>query len=153
MEMEITNLTAQRECLLHLYPALSELMQLMRWIIQWESATTELGSECAWMLQGEGNTIVTYRDEGERVFRHMLRGNDVPASIVAWQRLLLRHFQRPLNRDDWPLCVLPQLEHCVPASEVRVLLPTFHERLEARLQLRQWLEQNAPDQIETLLPS
>ena len=30
--------------------------------------------------------------------------------------------------------------------------PTQHERLEARLRLREWLEQNAPDKLEELLP-
>jgi len=30
--------------------------------------------------------------------------------------------------------------------------PTQHERLEAHLRLREWLEHNAPDQIEALLP-
>lgn len=30
--------------------------------------------------------------------------------------------------------------------------PTQHERLEARLRLREWLERNAPDEIERLLP-
>ena len=65
--------------------------------------------------------------------------------IISWQSYLSAHFYPTYVRQIQPF-IEQKIYECVPYNSHVVRPPTAHQQLEARLQLRAWLQGNAPEQ-------
>jgi len=80
--------------------------------------------------------------------------DQLAARLQRWSEVFKPHFfPFPLLPENAPLVLQNYFADAANTLSVRGEGASAHQKLEARLQLRQWLERNAPDQIETMLPS
>lgn len=127
----------------------SEVKRLMRRILQQTSALWESGSAWSWTIHhefGAHSWLVNLSNQTDR---------SQSARLNRWGEWLFAHFfatfQTQLIKNH--SCVSQFWEHVISLAVVQLSEPpTMHERLEARLALREWLEgKAAPDEIERLL--
>lgn len=126
----------------------SEMARVMRWVLTGAQTLWEAGSGWTWTIHPEFASrgyVTNFSDSG----RHLA------LSLSAWQEWLFAYFA-PDWRADWMEsheCVQGFWRRIGALESVRMdEPPTMHERLESRLQLREWLQDKAaPDQIEKLL--
>ncbi len=128
-------------------PGLKELLQLMTWVLQ--SETLLQTGYWSWYLD-ENNSGFHLRSNGGA-----LDDDEVPTPFKKWREFLISRFTPlpPMNRNNLPLCIEEfeqmQRSHIVAyVDDAESLMQ--HERIEARLRLREWLEQNAPDRMDLL---
>ena len=127
---------------------LNEFLSLMRSVLLLASSTQTPQKKWMWRMsidEGQGSKVY---EEGRR---WAVRELDF---LYDWGHLLIQHLSAK--------AVIPMRTHpCVaqfaatPESCVEVegqTSPTQHELLEARLYLRDWLEDNAPDRMDLLSP-
>lgn len=126
---------------------LGELARVMRWVLICSEPLWNIGSRWVWTIHPEfaaRGYVTNFHDSG-RPF--ML-------CLSAWQELLFACFA-PGWRADWL-----ERHECVRdfwrrtgALESASMdeAPTQHERLEAHLCLREWLQRNAPERLSELL--
>lgn len=109
-------------------PRLGELRELMRCI----ACVCELSPRVSWILQRPNSPSAPV----------------LPAQLAPWSAFLVEHFFpfEPMTIDA-PQCLREflkwQSDHAGVDGETR----TAHEQLEARFYLRDWLRNNAPDQM------
>lgn len=130
-----------------------ELEQVMKWVLTCLPTTGDKALEWTWNLLGHRLGIETeivyflhaYSDQWEDT-----QDTDEDRFIKVWSDLLSAHFL-PHWRRDWTkhhVCVREFWASRSLCEVERDEPPTMHERLEARLELRDWLQQNAPDQAD-----
>jgi len=86
---------------------------------------------------------------------------EIEKRLAMWGKALYFLFQPDGRRLFWelrfpknsPKCLLKHFHGASSNIHIYGASASAHQRLEARLQLREWLEANAPDQIEKLLSS
>ena len=126
-----------------------ELLRLMKWVVQCDAQLSEVVDE----FLGAGQDIIWplfryYRNDSNHVIPMLTRQS------ARWGHLLRTHFHSlpPLEMFRPPLCVKEWDKEMREIPTVRTHRVSLHERLEARQNLRDWLQINAPEQIERLLP-
>ena len=99
--------------------------------------------------------------EGQRWWHDHIELPDDPereARFLSWGARFWEHYigqywsSKPFPSKS-AKCLLESFETACYTANVKGTVTTAHERLEARLQLRDWLERNAPERMEELLPS
>lgn len=122
--------------------------------VEWRRGTWEEFRRVArWALQVEHPG-----DEYKRVFSRIVNDPFWDFSMDSrafrlWRRLFERNelivdLTKPLRYFAPRIFSFHQGNHCFSILEIEVEAPSEHERLEARLELRAWLRQNAPDLLE-----
>lgn len=128
----------------------SELSPLMKAILQCSLTLWDSGPAWIWGLPRDPTQHTRLYNPG------FVKSASHPPDVLRWQECLYAYFV-PALRQDWldsHRCARKFWNEQRELARVQVdEPPTSHERLEARLQLRQWLEQNAPEQIDKLLLS
>lgn len=113
-------------------------------------------SEPLWQLDTGWSWTIYPNQVAQSRLRPLSHQNlELKPSLERWEKFLLSYFA-PNWRADWIdgyKCAAEFWQRRWLAGVHIQQPPTMHERLEARLQLRQWLEQNAPEQIDKLLLS
>ena len=72
--------------------------------------------------------------------------------LASWQSYMSAHFHPTYVMQIQPF-ISHEIYDGVPYSSPLVQTPTAHEQLEARLHLRDWLQQNAPEMLNELSPA
>ncbi len=115
-------------------PSWRELHDLMRWVAQ---------------VEGLPEGATWWRDH-----IYLIGHPELEARLSLWGEVLrprFRHF-KPFPAKS-PLCLVQHSQAVLTHPLVEGQETSSHEQLEARFRLREWLELNAPDRIETLLAS
>ena len=124
-----------------------QLERVMTWILLGAKPLWELESGWTWSLRPNEET-------GGWLWNNAYSDAEPGPILDKWQKWLLSRFA-PRWRADWieKYSCVKQFWGWRALAEVQIdEPPTMHEQLESRLQLRQWLEDNAaPDEIEALL--
>ncbi len=129
-----------------------ELEEIMTWIV-W--SLTEI-----WQQTDKVRIQCYYEDWQSNWFENAdpRASNYLPLSPVAqrwigqWSALLACQFQ-PTNLRHLQPYTESQSDYHLPFEKVFIGTPTAHEKIEARSQLRDWLQINAPKQLNELLPT
>lgn len=112
-------------------PNWRELHDLMRWVAQVEG----LPEGATWW---EGHI-------------YLIEHPEIETRLSLWSEVLFQQFQGfksfPQNS---PLCLAQHSEAMLEHPHVEGQETSSHERIEARLRLREWLQQNAPDRMDLL---
>jgi hypothetical protein len=121
-------------------PGLRTLKQLMRWVLTYDSHFQ--GANWKWDLSptpvfgellGDSQTQVT-----------------LPPFALRWRNFLRLRFLPDMEIENVPWCVHDEL-WILMDLRVEVATPTGHERIEAGLALREWLEKNAtPEEFDAV---
>ena len=132
-----------------------ELKALLRSILWSEPRIWQLADHLQWKLWEEGRGYSRFYSITKSV-ADTLR-NDLPR-LQGIAEEIVRKWPLAVSQHDLDAhrCLRESLRgnRYWPLVEVRSPLHlSAHERLEARLQLRDWLERNAPERMEELLPS
>jgi len=123
-----------------------EVQQVMKWVLFGADALWRRAANWEWALQPDYASYGWLRSWPERDV-----GLDTHLSV--WQEWLFA-FLAPAWRADWleHLCVREFWGQRNLVEVVLEVVPTMHERLEARLELRAWLQGKAtPDEVERLI--
>ncbi len=130
------NQEEQHEFYCQRVPRWREIHELMRCVVQLEGLP--IGQ--LWWLEH-----IDWPEEPEAAKR-----------LERWGVVLHSHFGTFWSGKDFsvnsPQCLLQDFDKADSWLHVKGVVTSSHERIEARLQLRQWLEHFAPDEIERLLP-
>ena len=126
---------------------LRDMARVMRWILTGAHQLWEAGSGWTWTIHPEFASrgyVTNFSDSGRPLI----------LTLSAWQEWLFAYFA-PGWRADWMErheCVQGFWRRVGALESVRMdEPPTMHEQLEAKLDLREWLRENAPDEVERLL--
>ena len=118
---------------------MDELRQLLKWVAQSEMQLQEaVETMCGSYQELTLSLLGYYRNE---------KNNRIPFALrytLQWQLFLAAYFKASLSQEG-------SNEKSPNKLAVSVGPITFHEQIEARHQLRQWLEINAPQNIGWLL--
>ena len=111
----------------------------------------EVHAMMRWVAQLEG------LPDGTRWWLDFVELPDLPAvekRLLLWGEIVEMHYSWLFNwpPESAPLCLLDYFECAVCHINIYGAATSTHERLEARLKLREWLERNAPERMEGLFP-
>lgn len=129
---------------------LEEMQGLMRWVLWCLPEVWEEADELNLFYTAHEVTSSWFSNWKDRV-RHPILTEGHSILVANWGAELQRRFV-PLHHIAL-LELNPDIGFSAEKYPPAVVAPTMHEKLEARLKLREWLEENAPDKIEALLPS
>lgn len=133
-----------------------EIESVMRWTVLCEPLLWQMGDEWAWVLDRRDLGPLMNHDQAVNLFGRNFQ-QKFPF-VYRMQQFLLQHHIPGLCHPLWQKhrCTMefPSLNDYLGERFAAVEIkgqPSAHERLEARLQLRDWLQQNAyPDEIEAI---
>ncbi len=106
---------------------------------------------CIACSEGLYGRVIWYLGEEDSLFKFLFLRAELVERLKAWGTFLTEFFlPLPALPDDSPLCLLEHSKSAEARVRVVGIEPTQHERIEARLRLREWLQQNAPERMDLL---
>ncbi len=131
-----------------------EFVQVMHWLAKANAKFWGNNSVCEWMifLGEDKNALVAARQEA--IYQLLPNCGTVFSSGVKGTLNVIDSYFQPAYATD--LCTYSIIKHIVKVSNFEIYIgvpsPSHHERLEARLRLREWLQDKvAPEEIPALL--
>ena len=134
--------------------SLEELKDLMRDALRMEPRLWEIAQRLMWTLV-DAHGYSRFSTAGDEFMQKL---NKSAPHLEPLARFLVEFWPLAVTKEELAShrCLRQFIEENEfwPAVDVAVYSPmTFHEHLEARLRLRDWFEQNAPDRMDVLLAS
>jgi len=134
--------------------SLNELEQFMRWITHSEAELWQTHSPCELVFTCEND----YQRASLNFLKQDGQGQNLSPRLQSLSNLAL-DFNTPVGI-GWEFCdgssgkprIRGSWDPCEPIARIHIEAPSFHEQLEARLELRAWLQGKASaEQIEDWL--